>query len=344
MSGSSSGARAAQPRAPHSSMTISNAEGAATWLESNTWERPGFSVEELVEAKAGRTISVVLPALNEERTVGSVVEAIMPLVGGLVDELVVVDSGSIDATIEVARAAGARVQTRESALEGIPVVDGKGEVLWRSLATTGGDIVAFIDSDLVDPDPTYVPKLVGPLLIEPDLHLVKGYYRRPLMGVDGVDPSGGGRVTELTVRPLLAALCPDLCGLIQPLAGEYAGTRELLTSIPFAPGYGVEIGISSTPSRSTESTRSVRSISACGYTGTVRSTNWGRCRGRSWRRSCHEWGSLTAEVRWSPSRWNPMARTAHAGRIRSSTTGRPFRVCSPIFIAAELAVHLRVIV
>ncbi|GAC49826.1 glucosyl-3-phosphoglycerate synthase [Gordonia aichiensis NBRC 108223] len=226
-----------------SSMTISTSEGSATWLESNTWERPGFSVEELVEAKAGRTISVVLPALNEERTVGSVVEAIMPLVGGLVDELVVVDSGSIDATIEVARAAGARVQTRESALEGIPVVDGKGEVLWRSLATTGGDIVAFIDSDLVDPDPTYVPKLVGPLLIEPDLHLVKGYYRRPLMGVDGVDPSGGGRVTELTVRPLLAALCPDLCGLIQPLAGEYAGTRELLTSIPFAPGYGVEIGI-----------------------------------------------------------------------------------------------------
>ena len=225
------------------SMTISTSEGAATWLESNTWERPDFSVDELVDAKAGRTISVVLPALNEERTVGSVVDAILPLVGTLVDELVVVDSGSTDATIEVARAAGARVETRESALDGIPVVDGKGEVLWRSLATTTGDIVVFVDSDLVDPDPTYVPRLVGPLLTTPDLHLVKGYYRRPLMGVDGVDPSGGGRVTELTVRPLIAALCPPLCGLIQPLAGEYAATRELLTSIPFAPGYGVEIGI-----------------------------------------------------------------------------------------------------
>jgi len=127
-------------------MTISNAEGAATWLESNTWERPGFSVEELVEAKAGRTISVVLPALNEERTVGSVVEAIMPLVGGLVDELVVVDSGSIDATIEVARAAGARVQTRESALEGIPVVDGKGEVRWRRQAATSSRSSTAISS------------------------------------------------------------------------------------------------------------------------------------------------------------------------------------------------------
>ncbi|MYR05923.1 glucosyl-3-phosphoglycerate synthase [Gordonia sp. SID5947] len=218
-------------------------QGSATWLESNTWDRPKWTVDELIALKNGRSISVVLPALDEERTVGSVIASIMPLVGGLVDEVVVIDSGSADATMTRAAAAGARVESRESALPGVPPLPGKGEVLWRSLATTVGDIVVYIDSDLVDPDPMYVPKLVGPLLSVPELQLVKGYYRRPLVGSGGIDPSGGGRVTELVVRPLVAALRPELSALIQPLAGEYAGTRELLMSIPFAPGYGVEIGI-----------------------------------------------------------------------------------------------------
>ena len=224
-------------------MTIASMPDSATWLESNTWERPNWTSDELVAQKRGRSISVVLPALDEEATVGAVVASITPLVGSLVDEVVVVDSGSTDATIERAVAAGARVETRESALPEVPVIPGKGEVLWRSLATTTGDIVVFVDSDLIEPDPMYVPNLVGPLLTVPDLHLVKGYYRRPLVGTDGVDPSGGGRVTELVVRPLVAALRPELSGVIQPLAGEYAGTRELLTSVPFAPGYGVEIGL-----------------------------------------------------------------------------------------------------
>ncbi|GAA3689900.1 glucosyl-3-phosphoglycerate synthase [Gordonia hankookensis] len=225
------------------SMTIAAMAGSATWLESNTWDRPEWTIDELIAHKEGRSISVVLPALDEERTVGSVVASIMPLVGGLVDEVVVVDSGSSDATMARAAAAGARVESRESALPGVTPLPGKGEVLWRSLATTVGDIVVYIDSDLVDPDPMYVPRLVGPLLLTPELQLVKGYYRRPLVGSGGVDPTGGGRVTELVVRPLVSALRPELSALIQPLAGEYAGTRELLTSIPFAPGYGVEIGI-----------------------------------------------------------------------------------------------------
>ncbi len=225
------------------STTISQMQGAGTWLESNTWDRPSWTVDELVAAKAGRSISVVLPALNEEQTVAGVIASIAPLVGTLVDEIVVVDSGSTDDTIARAKAAGARVQTRESVLPYIPVVDGKGEVLWRSLATAVGDIVVFVDSDLVDPSPDYVPRLVGPLLTDPDVQLVKGYYRRPLLGPGGVDPTGGGRVTELSVRPLLAALLPELAAVIQPLAGEYAATRELLTSIPFASGYGVEIAI-----------------------------------------------------------------------------------------------------
>ncbi|GAC68981.1 glucosyl-3-phosphoglycerate synthase [Gordonia soli] len=224
-------------------MTIASMPDSATWLETNTWDRPDWTIDELVSSKRGRTISVVLPALNEEATVRSVVESIAPLSGSLIDEIVVVDSGSTDATIDEAIAAGARVETRETALPGVDIRPGKGEVLWRSLAATTGDIIVFVDSDLIDPDPMYVPNLVGPLLSNPDLHLVKGYYRRPFTGTSGVEPSGGGRVTELVVRPLVAALRPDLSGVIQPLAGEYAGTRELLTSVPFASGYGVEIGL-----------------------------------------------------------------------------------------------------
>jgi glucosyl-3-phosphoglycerate synthase len=214
-----------------------------TWATSNTWDRPDWTVDELVAAKDGRTVSVVLPALNEENTVADVVASIVPLLGTLVDELVVLDSGSTDATAERARAAGARVVTREQAVPELEPVPGKGEVLWRSLAVTSGDVIAFVDSDLIDPDPGFVPRLLGPLLTVDDMHLVKAYYRRPLRQGQSVDHNGGGRVTELVARPLLAALRPDLSGVLQPLGGEYAGTRELLTAVPFAPGYGVEIGL-----------------------------------------------------------------------------------------------------
>jgi glucosyl-3-phosphoglycerate synthase len=116
-------------------------------------------------------------------------------------------------------------------------------VLRRSLAATTGDIIVFIDSDLIDPDPMFVPRLVGPLLTRDGIHLVRGFYRRPLKLGVAEEATGGGRVTELVARPLLAALRPELGCVLQPLGGEYAGTRELLTSVPFAPGYGVEIGI-----------------------------------------------------------------------------------------------------
>jgi glucosyl-3-phosphoglycerate synthase len=213
------------------------------WLTDHSWSRPSWTVAELEAAKRGRTISVVLPALNEEETVGNVVETITPLVDGLVDELIVLDSGSTDDTEIRAVAAGARVITREAALPEVPPQPGKGEVLWRSLAAARGDIVVFVDSDLIDPDPMFVPKLVGPLLTVDGVHLVKGFYRRPLKVSGSEDANGGGRVTELVARPLLAALRPELNYLMQPLGGEYAGTRELLTSVPFAPGYGVEIGL-----------------------------------------------------------------------------------------------------
>ena len=159
------------------------------------------------------------------------------------DELVVMDSGSTDRTVEVAAAAGARVVRRADVVPELPPWPGKGEVLWRALAATTGDVLCYLDSDLVDFDPAFVPALLGPLLVEDGVHLVKGFYRRPLRleAVEGA--TGGGRVTELLVRPLLAALRPELAGVVQPLGGEYAGTRELLESLPFAAGYGVEIGL-----------------------------------------------------------------------------------------------------
>lgn len=214
-----------------------------SWADSNRWDEPSWSLAELEAAKAGRTVSVVLPALNEEDTVAAVVDTIHPLLGGLVDELIVLDSGSTDATAERARVAGARVISREEAIPGLDPVSGKGEVLWRAVAASKGDLIAFVDSDLINPDPAFVPKLLGPLLMGDGIHLVKGYYRRPLRTSGSEDANGGGRVTELVARPMLAAMRPELTGVIQPLGGEYAGTRELLSAVPFAPGYGVEIGL-----------------------------------------------------------------------------------------------------
>ncbi|TCO55837.1 glucosyl-3-phosphoglycerate synthase [Actinocrispum wychmicini] len=213
---------------------------ARTWFDTRTWQEPQWTVDELLAAKRDRTISVVLPALNEQATVGDVVGTVRPLLGSLVDELVVMDSGSTDRTAEVAAAAGARVVRRHDVMVELEPLPGKGEVLWRSLAATTGDLVVFIDADLVDPDPAFVPALLGPLLTVAGVHLVKGFYRRPLRLET---EHGGGRVTELLARPLLSALRPQLSGLVQPLGGEYAATREFLESVPFAAGYAVEIGL-----------------------------------------------------------------------------------------------------
>jgi glucosyl-3-phosphoglycerate synthase len=218
------------------------------WFIEATVQRVPWTIEHLVAAKQGRTISVVLPALNEQATVGALVSALRPLVGGLVDELVVMDSGSTDRTAEVAGEAGARVVRRADVLPELPPWPGKGEVLWRSLAATSGDVLVFIDSDLVDFDAGFVPALLGPVLLwhrrrRPDVALVKGFYRRPLRIETEEAGTGGGRVTELLARPLLNALRPELAGVVQPLGGEYAATREFLESVPFAAGYGVEIGL-----------------------------------------------------------------------------------------------------
>lgn len=213
------------------------------WFDTHTFQEPTWTTAELVAAKGARTVSVVLPALDEQETVAGVVAAVRPLLGTLVEEIVVLDSGSTDATAARARAAGARVVSREQAVPGLDPVPGKGEALWRSLAATTGDLVVFLDADLVECDPGFVPALLGPLLTVAGVGLVKGFYRRPIRVEGEHAETGGGRVTELVARPLLAALRPELAGVVQPLGGEYAGTRALLESLPFAPGYGVEIGL-----------------------------------------------------------------------------------------------------
>lgn len=218
------------------------------WFSESTVQSVPWTFEQLVAAKQGRSVSVVLPTLNEQATVGALVSVLRPLVGGLIDELVVMDSGCTDRSAEVAREAGARVVQRTDVLPELAPWPGKGEVLWRSLAATSGEVLVFIDSDLVDFDPGFVPALLGPLLLwehrrAPRVQLVKGFYRRPLRIESSTAGTGGGRVTELLARPLLNALRPELAGVVQPLGGEYAATRAFLESVPFAAGYGVEIGL-----------------------------------------------------------------------------------------------------
>ncbi|TYP82773.1 glucosyl-3-phosphoglycerate synthase [Blastococcus xanthinilyticus] len=220
----------------------------AHWLHHRTFRASDYDPHRLLEQKRcqGSTVSVVLPALDEERTVGAIVAALRrDLVDGvpLVDEVVVVDSGSTDRTAGVAGAAGARVVHVDDVLPEHGHVPGKGEALWKSLYVTSGDLLVFLDSDLVGFDPTFVVGLLGPLLTDPAIGYVKGLYDRPVDTHDGLVPTGGGRVTELTARPLLNALWPHLSGFVQPLSGEYAGRRELLEQVPFVSHYGVELGL-----------------------------------------------------------------------------------------------------
>jgi glucosyl-3-phosphoglycerate synthase len=184
------------------------------------------------------TVSVVLPALDEEPTVGAIVRAIIGL--RTIDEVVVVDSGSTDGTAQAARDAGATVHHRDDIMPEAGSRPGKGEVLWKSLAVTSGDIVVYVDADLTDFRPHFVTGLLGPLLSDPTVSLAKAFYDRPLLDVSA---AGGGRVTELAARPLLNAFFPELAGVVQPLAGEYAARRELLEQLPFAAGYGVETAL-----------------------------------------------------------------------------------------------------
>ncbi|MFH9755621.1 glucosyl-3-phosphoglycerate synthase [Streptomyces griseus] len=221
-------------------------EEVERWLTRRSWSSGDHPLNRLTDARDAdprrTSVSVVLPALNEEATVGAIVATIRRELMEklrLVDELVVIDSGSTDATAAVARAAGARVVHRDAILPRIPALPGKGEVLWRSLLVTSGEIVCFVDADLKDFSADFVSGTIGPLLTDPTVQFVKAMYDRPL----GDRAGQGGRVTELVARPLLNLHWPQLAGFVQPLGGEYAVRRSLLERLPFPVGYGVELGL-----------------------------------------------------------------------------------------------------
>ena len=221
-------------------------EDVRRWFDRRTSRASDWKASGLVDVKGDTTVSVVLPALNEQETVGTIVAAIRAGLmerHGLVDELVVMDSGSTDGTYDVAVQAGAKVVRRDEVLGEFEPLPGKGEVLWRSLAATTGDLLVFVDSDLRDFTPNFVTGLLGPLLTDPSVQLVKATYDRALTHGETVVPAGGGRVTELVARPMINLHWPELAGFVQPLSGEYAARRELLEQLPFPTGYGVEIGI-----------------------------------------------------------------------------------------------------
>ncbi|SDR24119.1 glucosyl-3-phosphoglycerate synthase [Thermostaphylospora chromogena] len=217
------------------------------WLDTHTSTAADWPLDALLLAKGATTVSVVLPARDEERTVGRIVSTIrreLVVKAPLVDELIVIDSRSTDATAARAAAAGARVVHQDEILSDLPRMAGKGDALWKGLAASSGDIVVFIDSDLRNFGAHFVTGLLGPLLTHPRIHFVKGAYDRPLVGPDGtVQRGAGGRVTELVARPMLNLYWPELSGFMQPLGGEYAARRSSLERVPFVTGYGVEFGL-----------------------------------------------------------------------------------------------------
>ena len=215
------------------------------WFARRTFSTTRLDPAELAARKHARGVSVslVLPARNEATTIAGVVASGMTLAGDLVDEVVVLDGGSTDGTAELAAAAGATVHQDSELLPEFGRALGKGDALWRSLTVTSGDIVAFVDTDIRNPDPRFTWGIVAPLLLDEDIAFVKGFYDRPLEVGGTLQPSGGGRVTELMARPLLNLFWPQLAGLSQPLSGEYAGRRDVLERVPFFTGYGVEIGL-----------------------------------------------------------------------------------------------------
>lgn len=216
------------------------------WVRERTFHHSDFQdIEALVEAKKkmGVTISLCIPTLNEEATIGK--EVIMfrselmqrfPLV----DEIAVIDSGSTDNTLAVASSFGADTYLAADILGNLEQKRGKGENLWKAIYQLKGDIIVYIDADIKNIHPRFVYGLLGPLLQNPEVKYVKAFYDRPIAFSEGIRPSGGGRVTEILVRPLFSLFFPDLSAIIQPLSGEYAVKREVLEKISFPIGYGVE--------------------------------------------------------------------------------------------------------
>ncbi|MBC8403268.1 MAG: glucosyl-3-phosphoglycerate synthase [Candidatus Marinimicrobia bacterium] len=216
------------------------------WFAENTFHADEFAdLKDLVnlKEKQGLKISLVLPALNEEETIKNIIlisQRALTTKIPLLDEIILMDSDSCDKTRTIANDLGIAVYKHSEVLPQHGSRVGKGEALWKSLYVTKGDLVFWVDTDIKNFHPRFLYGLIGPLLHRPDLKFIKGFYRRPLKSSTGLKPGRGGRVTELTARPLLNLFYPGLSGIIQPLAGEYGGRREALEQMTFMSGYGVE--------------------------------------------------------------------------------------------------------
>lgn len=216
------------------------------WIDHNTYHHSEFQdIEELVriKEKLGLTISLCLPTLNEEKTIGKeiiIFKSELMERYPLIDEIAVIDSGSDDNTLSVARKYGADTYLSSEILPEMGEKKGKGENLWKAIYQLKGDIIVYVDADISNIHPRFVYGLVGPLIKRKEVKYVKAFYDRPLAFSGNVRASGGGRVTEILVRPLFSLFFPDLTGIIQPLSGEYAVRREVLEQISFPVGYGVE--------------------------------------------------------------------------------------------------------
>lgn len=219
------------------------------WFAENTFHRGEFNdLQKLVDLKHKQkiTLSLGLPTLNEAGTVGNIIGTIKKALLDdvpLLDEIVLIDSRSTDETVTIARDLGIEVYVHQEILPQYGERRGKGEGLWKSLHVLKGDIIVWIDTDIKNIHPGFVYGILGPLLTEPDIQYIKGFYRRPINVGDHTYAEGGGRVTELTARPLFNLFFPELSGIIQPLAGEYGGRRSILEQLPFFVGYGVETGL-----------------------------------------------------------------------------------------------------
>ncbi|MFO8048653.1 MAG: glucosyl-3-phosphoglycerate synthase [Desulfosudaceae bacterium] len=217
------------------------------WIETNTFHHSEFAdLNRLVAAKQARdlTISLCFPTLNEEKTIAKeivIMKSELMQRYPLIDEIVVIDSGSTDRTLDIAAEYGAATHTADEILPSLELFRGKGENLWKALYVTTGDILVYIDADIKNIHPRFVYALVGPLILNDNLKYAKAFYDRPIaLDKNKTLPSGGGRVTELVIRPLFSLFFPELAQILQPLSGEYAGFREIFENIPFPIGYGVE--------------------------------------------------------------------------------------------------------
>jgi len=221
-------------------MTIEN------WVANNTFHHSDFwDLQKLVKEKEKQNvkISLCIPTLNEEKTIGKEIvlfKSELVTRYPLLDQIAVIDSGSTDKTLEVAAAFGAEVYLASECMSELGAKRGKGENLWKAIYLLDGDIIVYVDADIKNIHPRFAYGLIAPLLYRPEIKYVKAFYDRPLAFSQGTRPSGGGRVTEILIRPLFSLFFPELTAIMQPLSGEYAARREVLEQIPFPIGYGVE--------------------------------------------------------------------------------------------------------